>query len=162
MAFFDRFRPRDGKTHDEKEISRLIQGLAGRSDTASKEAAVALFGIGAPAVPQILRALEIDPGNRSRIAHALAAPGLTALPFLLEISVQAGSEIRDTLAGGVVAGLGKDGGDALKAAIKHNRVSIRQGAAIALRGMGKKAAPFLAEALHDRDPVVQGSLPFYP
>jgi hypothetical protein len=51
MAFFDRFRQRDGKTHDEKEISRLIQDLVGRDETASKDAAAALSGIGAPAIP---------------------------------------------------------------------------------------------------------------
>jgi HEAT repeat protein len=76
-------------------------------------------------------------------------------PFLLDIFVQAGPEIRDSLAGGVVSGPGKNSGDELGAGIKHNRTSIRQGAAIALIGRGKKAVPVLTEALHDREPVVQ-------
>jgi len=156
MALFDRFKSRDGKTHDEREISRLIQALASRNETTAKNAAAELLGIGTPVIPQILKAIEPETAeNRARIAYALASRGIPAIPFLLHLFLQADPEVRDSLAGGAVAGLGKNGVDALNAAIKHDRPSIRQGAAIALRGMGKKAVPALATALHDRDPKVR-------
>lgn len=151
MAIFDRFRPNIGQLKEQKDIDGLIEVLASRDEAIRREAAVALYGLGAAAVPVLVARLERSgQADRRWISEGLIAAGAPVFPLLLALLIQIPEDAQETMAD-ALAGVGTAALDTFIPALHHTRPAIRQGAAIALSGMGPQGIPSLREALGDSD-----------
>ncbi len=155
MAIFDRFRPNIGRLKEEGNIDGLVRVLTSDSADIRREAAAALCGAGAAAVPVLVKALNTaGPEARGTIAKGLASAGASSLPLILSVLIQTTDDARYAVAD-AVAGTGDTAFEAFVPALRHERPVIRRGAAIALAGMGKRAVPPLRELLSDPDRLVR-------
>ncbi len=155
MAIFDRFRPNIGRLKEDGNIDGLVRALASGGADLRQEAAVALCGVGATAVPVLVKTLDkADPEARRKIAEGLASAGASAFPLILSVLIQTTDDARYAVAD-AVAGTGDAAFDAFVPALRHERPVIRRGAAVALAGMGKRAVPPLCELLGDPDRLVR-------
>nr|WP_301662722.1 HEAT repeat domain-containing protein [Methanoculleus sp. FWC-SCC1] len=155
MAIFDRFRPNIGRLKEDGDLEGLVRALAHDSPDIRREAAAALCGAGAAAVPLLVKALnQAGPEARGKMAEGLASVDASSLPLILSLLIQTTDDARYAVAD-AVAGNGDTAFEAFVPALRHERPVIRLGAAIALAGMGKRAVPPLRELLGDPDRLVR-------
>ncbi len=99
MAIFDRFRPNIGRLKEQKNIDGLIEALAAGDASLRREAAVALYSLGAAAVPVLVARLEqSSPGDRAWISEGLLSAGAPVFPLFLALLIQIPEDAQENMA----------------------------------------------------------------
>ncbi len=151
-----------GGTTTQKQLKDLIKSLSDRKTSVHTYAVRVLGGIGAPAVPELIKAL--GDSNQDVRRNATVALGLIgkeaapAVPELIKVLSNSNEAVRRNAAW-ALGKIGKEAASAVPELIKALRFSpwnISGNASVALTEIGKEAAtivvPALTKALSNRNP----------
>lgn len=148
IGFFDLFRPNVRQLAAERDLAALLPLLGHRNIRVREEARAALHGL-ASADPDPFLALLLagSPELQRRSAEVLAGvPGLDATRLVAALDDGHGPS---TTIADLLAGLGERALPELLRPLASGHDELRDGAVLALTGMGPAAWPALAPLLHD-------------